>query len=63
MIRLEEMYQCQMGNCGYIYNPEQGDKKGKIPPGTLFAELSEDWHCPCCGAGPERFRSLAQGGA
>jgi rubredoxin len=62
MIRLEEMYQYQMVNCGYINNPERGDKKGKIPAGTLLAELSEDWHCPCCGAGPKRFRRLAQGG-
>ncbi len=32
MLKAEEMWQCQMTNCGYIYNPNRGDKKGKIPP-------------------------------
>ena len=46
----EEMYQCQMTNCGYIYDPAHGDKKGKIPKGTRFEDLPDDWKCPCCGA-------------
>jgi len=25
----EEMWQCQTVNCGYIYNPDKGDKKGQ----------------------------------
>ncbi|MEJ2222847.1 MAG: rubredoxin, partial [Desulfobacterales bacterium] len=25
------MYQCQTVNCGYIYDPDRGDRKGKIP--------------------------------
>ncbi len=33
-----EMWQCQMANCGYIYNPDKGDRKGKIPPGTSFED-------------------------
>jgi Rubredoxin. len=31
MAEPEEMYQCQNTNCGYIYNPDKGDRKGKIP--------------------------------
>lgn len=52
------MYQCQTPNCGYIYNPEKGDRKGKIPKGTAFDDLPEDWKCPICGAGKKMFRSL-----
>ena len=44
------MYQCQTVNCGYIYNPDKGDRKGKIPKGTLFEDLPDDWKCPVCGA-------------
>ena len=31
MAKPEEMWQCQTLNCGYIYNPDKGDRKGKIP--------------------------------
>ena len=52
------MYQCQVSNCGYIYRPDKGDRKGKIPAGTSFADLPEDWHCPVCGAGKKMFKKL-----
>jgi len=52
------MWQCQVGNCGYIYRPEKGDRKGKIPAGTSFEELPEDWHCPVCGASKKMFKKL-----
>ena len=52
------MYQCQISNCGYIYRPDKGDRKGKVPAGTSFAELPEDWHCPVCGAGKKMFKKL-----
>ena len=54
----EEMWQCQTGNCGYIYNPAKGDRKGKIPPGTRFEDLPEDWKCPVCGAGKHLFKKV-----
>ena len=56
--RPEDMWQCQMTNCGYIYDPARGDKKGKIPPGTRFEDLPDDWKCPCCGAGKSMFQPL-----
>ncbi|MGA7563483.1 MAG: rubredoxin [Desulfobaccales bacterium] len=59
----EEMWQCQMSNCGYIYDPAHGDKKGKIPPGTRFEDLPEDWKCPCCGSTKKMFRPLAGPGS
>lgn len=61
----EEIYQCQTVNCGYMYNPDKGDRKGKIPAGVKFEDLPEDWRCPICGgtknasalAGPARPRT------
>ena len=53
------MWQCQVGNCGYIYRPEKGDRKGKIPAGTPFEDLPDDWHCPVCGASKKMFKKLA----
>ena len=50
-----KMYQCQMPTCGYIYIPKKGDKKGKIPAGTAFEDLPEDWVCPICGMGKDAF--------
>ena len=39
MVKPEEMYQCQTVNCGYIYNPDKGDRKGKIAKGKTMAVL------------------------
>ena len=52
------MWQCQIANCGYIYNPAKGDRKGKIPPGTRFEDLPDDWKCPSCGAGKKMFKKI-----
>ena len=63
MPKPEEMYQCQTANCGCIYNPEKGDRKGKVPKGVDFEELPEEWKCPVCGASKKAFRSLGGPGA
>jgi rubredoxin len=63
MAELTEMYQCQTTNCGYIYNPGKGDRKGKIKPGILFADLPESWRCPICGGTKKCFRPLAGPGS
>jgi rubredoxin len=63
MAKPEEMYQCQTSNCGYIYDPDRGDRKGTIPTGTSFAELPEEWRCPVCGATKKCFRPLAGPGS
>ena len=55
----EEMFQCQTSNCGYIYNPDKGDRKGKIAAGVSFHDLPDDWKCPVCGASTKAFRCLA----
>jgi len=34
--------------CKYTYDPEKGDPKQNIPPGTPFEELPDTWRCPRC---------------
>jgi len=63
MAQPEEMYQCQNTNCGYIYNPDKGDRKGKIPAGTRFEDLPDEWRCPICGGTKKCFRPLAGPGS
>ncbi len=54
----KEMYQCQVATCGYIYNPDKGDRKAKIPKGTRFEDLPEEWRCPICGASKKAYKCL-----
>lgn len=63
MSKASEMYQCQITYCKYVYDPEVGNPKRGIPPGTSFADLPEDWTCPFCGAGKKSFRPLAGEGS
>ena len=63
MANPEEMYQCQTVNCGCIYNPDKGDRKGKIPKETLFSDLPDDWKCPICGGGKKCFKPLVGPGS
>jgi len=53
-----DMYRCQTVNCGYIYNSDRGDRKGKIEKGTRFADLPDDWKCPVCGGGKKMFAPM-----
>ena len=46
-------YVCSI--CGYIYDPAVGDPDRGIAPGTAFADLPEDWRCPRCRQGKEKF--------
>lgn len=41
--------------CGYLYDPEVGDPDNGIPVGTAFEDLPEDWHCPRCRQGKDKF--------
>lgn len=45
-------------NCGYIYDPAKGDPENGIPPGTPFDEMAEDWTCPICYVGKDKFDPL-----
>jgi len=44
--------------CGYIYDPNDGDPHGNIPPGPSFEDLPENWVCPDCGLGKEEFEKI-----
>lgn len=46
-------YVCSI--CGYVYDPEVGDPDNGIPAGTKFEDLPEDWHCPRCKQGKDKF--------
>ncbi len=37
-------------SCGFVYDPDDGDPDGGIPPGTPFEEIPDGWFCPVCGA-------------
>lgn len=46
-------YVCSI--CGYVYDPAVGDEKQGIPAGTRFEDLPDDWHCPRCRKGKDKF--------
>jgi rubredoxin len=46
-------YKCKI--CGYTYDPEAGESRTKTAPGTPFEDLENNWRCPQCGAGINRF--------
>lgn len=41
--------------CGYVYDESLGDPDNGIAPGTKFADLSDDYTCPLCGASKSEF--------
>ena len=47
--------------CGYIYDEDLGDPDNGIEPGTLFADLPDDWECPLCSVGKEDFEEKVDG--
>jgi rubredoxin len=46
-------YKCKI--CGYVYDPEAGEPRRGTAPGTPFEDLKNEWRCPQCGAGLNRF--------
>jgi rubredoxin len=52
-------YMCE--SCGFIYDPEEGDPDGGIPPGTAFEDIPETWFCPVCGARKRDFTPYDEG--
>ncbi len=49
-------YKCR--SCGYTYVPSKGDSQAKIPSGTLFTDLPNNWRCPVCGANKNLFTNI-----
>ncbi len=55
----KDMWRCQVANCGFVYDPDRGDKRGKIAKGTKFEDLPNDtWHCPVCKATKKTFQCM-----
>ena len=48
-----KQYVCSV--CGFIYDEAKGLPDDGIAPGTLWADLPEDWVCPLCGAAKSEF--------
>ncbi|MDF5707882.1 MAG: rubredoxin [Nostoc sp. S4] len=55
-----DRYECRA--CGYVYEPEKGDDKNDITPGTAFAELPVTWRCPVCSAKKAVFANIGPAG-
>jgi len=53
-----DMWRCNVLNCGYMYDPDRGDRKGKIPKGVKFEDLPETWRCPVCGSTKKAFKRM-----
>jgi len=54
MDKKKQQYKCAV--CGYIYDPENGDRIGGIPAGTAFEDLPDDWACPLCSSDKSEFK-------
>jgi rubredoxin len=52
-----QKYRCSV--CGYIYDPQKGDPDGGIDPGTAFKDIPDDWVCPVCGVGKDKFEPIS----
>jgi len=52
-MKFMQKYVCDA--CGYVYDPKNGDAEGEIPPGTEWEDLPDDWVCPFCGVGKDKF--------
>lgn len=44
--------------CKYIYDEEKGDVKTGIEPGTKWEDVPEDWVCPLCKVGKDKFEEV-----
>lgn len=51
-----DKYRCTV--CGYIYDPEKGDRDNGVNPGTAFNDLPDAWLCPECGVGKDMFEKI-----
>jgi rubredoxin---NAD+ reductase len=48
--------ECMM--CGWQYDEEKGDPDEGLEPGTLWADIPDDWTCPDCGASKDDFEMI-----
>lgn len=53
-----DKYICKV--CATIYDPNLGDPEDNIPAGTPFEKLPQNWICPVCGSGKDKYEFLSQ---
>lgn len=44
--------------CGYIYDPEVGEKRENVGLGTQWEDVPESFKCPSCGASKRMFKPI-----
>lgn len=49
-------YKCSI--CGYVYDPEKGEERKDLAPGTQWEDVPEDFTCPLCGAGKKMIKEI-----
>jgi len=52
----EGKFECQA--CGYVYEPEKGDRFAGVEPGTSFTELPASFNCPACRSPKSQFKNI-----
>ena len=53
----QNRFECR--NCGYIYDPSEGNKKLNIPQNTPFNLLDRNtYRCPVCRAGKDFYKDI-----
>jgi rubredoxin len=55
-VQVFKTYLCVI--CGYVYDEALGWPEDGIAPGTLWADVPENWFCPECGAGKGDFEMV-----
>ncbi|MEW6431503.1 MAG: [NiFe]-hydrogenase assembly chaperone HybE [Myxococcota bacterium] len=48
----------ECGVCWYVYRPDDGGDVWQVRAGTAFDALPDEWRCPRCDSGKERFLPL-----
>ncbi len=56
----DDRFECRA--CGHVYNPNKGDPKNKVLPGTPFTALPASWKCPVCEAKQTAFTNIGTSG-
>jgi rubredoxin len=57
--KLDAAAKLECGICWWVYDPDEGDAQAHVVPGTPFAALPAQWHCPNCEAPKHKFMVLA----
>jgi rubredoxin len=46
--------------CNHVYDEALGDPANKIPVGTPYEELPDDWFCPDCFASKDDYELISE---